>query len=71
MSPHDGLGSSPVRGSGSYFASTSQPTGPRLSRYRTDFEEVEFLVREDLFSDLLTEYRVKAASGKWSKLEID
>ncbi|OCF54570.1 PEK/GCN2 protein kinase [Kwoniella mangroviensis CBS 10435] len=39
------LGISPVnnRGLFGYLPSTPQPLAPRLSRYRTDFEEVEFL----------------------------
>ncbi|WWC65005.1 uncharacterized protein I303_107619 [Kwoniella dejecticola CBS 10117] len=38
------LGISPVnRGLFGYMPTTPQPLAPRLSRYRTDFEEVEFL----------------------------
>ncbi|KAK8850742.1 hypothetical protein IAR55_004662 [Kwoniella newhampshirensis] len=40
----DHLGASPVnRGFMHYITSTPQPLAPMLSRYRTDFEEVEFL----------------------------
>ncbi|WVQ86282.1 hypothetical protein IAT38_008450 [Cryptococcus sp. DSM 104549] len=43
-SPHELLGVSPVnRGLMNFLPSTPQPLAPRLSRYRTDFEEVEFL----------------------------
>ncbi|ORX40873.1 kinase-like domain-containing protein [Kockovaella imperatae] len=41
--PIDGLGSSPTRLMGSYFPNTSMMKTPHLSRYRADFEEVEFL----------------------------
>lgn len=39
------LGVSPVnRGLFNFLPNTPQPLTPRLSRYRADFEEVEFLV---------------------------
>ncbi len=46
LSPKDVLGSSPIK-VGSYFSGANQAGAPRLSRYRTDFEEVEFLVSRD------------------------
>lgn len=48
LSPNDILGSSPIKGFGSYFAGTNQGGVSRVSRYRTDFEEVEFLVGDSL-----------------------
>lgn len=38
------FGTSPNNNTFSYFGQSQNLNAPRLSRYRTDFEEVEFLV---------------------------
>ena len=67
-SPHDLLGTSPNIG-GSYLSASFAVNALRLSRYRTDFEEVEFLVCRAIREARADLFRGRADSAKSSRLE--
>ena len=69
-SPKGMFGTSPNTGLVGYIPDTPKSLGSSLSRYRADFEEVEFLVRWLLKTSqavLIPSSRAKAASARSSK----